>query len=635
MTVNHRNQGKSPSIKVYECIQNFYEYLHKVDPMATINPLYNEEEEDGHKFVLITEPSLFPSNMLGLHNHIQICNLYTMSLANRNNDEGNPKLHRLTYVVLWVTTKYAFDHIVGLIQSYLIEMNMFVKEKKMPNLNTRTCLAIIGTTADWCPVSLQTTLHKDLEHHVENLQTSGRVDTKFCHHGVPAFLLRKNKMRMPKMNSLMSKQDVEFIDYYERLHQCIVFELADEDWDWFKLRINDYVVDGHLKRVVSHQASILELPHGLQSNFMMAHFLKSIKLQMLYAHYFRTISCNRVQSLAYMISVEVEQGEVRPYKNTNLRWEVLAIRLPPTHAGGQVLVNTFIDGAHMVLMGPARRQLRLLYQNSEVNEQFVSYFAKCLCAHMYQYLCKEKHFTRKCCQAILGSWFEAKEGLRAMDSSWDSATYRATPLWCLPHQAYVQDMAKLGVVDIAPELLQEMSDQLKHKPQFNTEAMQKVADHMNLKPCEGVQFSQVNSMALALMVNTHTTDGNQSLCPSTSMQVELDLGRAREEFHMLAVHLLELAPDHAIFEEPVFSNKAMDDLVSLGSRKPQKIQGLYKETRNNSIHLRVCINKIEQSALVAVQNSSTPPQNSGSAAPSPPVVQLSQTGGMSGVVQGS
>jgi hypothetical protein len=32
---------------------------------------------------------------------------------------------------------------------------------------------------------------------------------------------------MPKMNSLMSKQDVEFIDYYERLRQCIVFKLAD------------------------------------------------------------------------------------------------------------------------------------------------------------------------------------------------------------------------------------------------------------------------------------------------------------------------------------------------------------------------------------------------------------------------
>ncbi len=244
--------------------------------------------------------------------------------------------------------------------------------------------------------------------------------------------------------------------------------------------------------------------------------------------------------------------------------------------------NTFIDGAHIVLAGPARGQLHLLYQNSEVNEQFVSDFAECLCAHIYQYLCKEKHFTCRCCQAILSSWFEAKEG-RAIDSSWDLAMYRATPLQCLPHQAYVQDMANLGVVDIAPELLQEMSDQSKHKHQFNMEAMQKVADHMNLKPCEGAQFSQVNSMALALTVNTHTMDGNQSLCSVTSMQEELDFGRAREKFHMLAVHHWELAHNHAIFEETAFTDKAMDELVSLSSQKSLKMHGLYKETRNNSI----------------------------------------------------
>jgi hypothetical protein len=212
--------------------------------MATINHLYDEEEEDGHKFVPITEPSLFPSDMLGLHIHIQICNSYTMSPANENDDEGNPKLQCPIYVVLRITTKYAFDHIVHLIQSYLTEMNMLVKEKEMPSLNTRTCLTIIGTTANWCPVSLWKTLHKDLECHVENLQTSGRGDTRFFHHSIPTFLLQTNKMQMPKMNSLMSKQDVEFINYYERLHQCIVFELADEDWDWFKLIINDYVVMG-------------------------------------------------------------------------------------------------------------------------------------------------------------------------------------------------------------------------------------------------------------------------------------------------------------------------------------------------------------------------------------------------------
>jgi hypothetical protein len=108
---------------------------------------------------------------------------------------------------------------------------------------------------------------------------------------------------------------------------------------------------------------------------------------------------------------------------------------------------------------------------------------------------------------------------------------------------------------------------------------------MNLELCEGTQFSQVNSMALALTINTHTADGNRSLCSIISTQVELDLGRAQEEFHMLAVRLWELAPDHDIFLEAAFTDEAMDKLASLGSWRSQKMHGLYKETRNNSICL--------------------------------------------------
>jgi hypothetical protein len=150
------------------------------------------------------------------------------------------------------------------------------------------------------------------------------------------------------------------------------------------------------------------------------------------------------------------------------------------------------------------------------------------------------------------------------------------------------------------------------------EAMQKVADHKHLKPCEGAQFSQVNSMALALTINTHTMDGNQSLRSITSMQVELDLGWARKEFHTLAVQLRELAPDHAIFEEPAFSDKAMDALVSLGSWRSQKMHGLYNETRNNSIRLRVCIKEIEQSAWWLLKTQVSPRQIVEAPPPPPP-----------------
>jgi hypothetical protein len=148
-------------------------------------------------------------------------------------------------------------------------------------------------------------------------------------------------------------------------------------------------------------------------------------LQMLYLHYFRTIDCNGVQSLDYMVCVEVESGKVRPYKNTNLQREVVSMRLPPTQVGVLVLGNTFIDEAHIVLAGPTRGQLRLLYQNSEVKEQFVSYFAEYLCTHIYQYLHKEMHFTCRFCQTILTTWFDAKEGLWAMDSRCNLVTHRA------------------------------------------------------------------------------------------------------------------------------------------------------------------------------------------------------------------
>jgi hypothetical protein len=160
------------------------------------------------------------------------------------------------------------------------------------------------------------------------------------------------------------------------------------------------------------------------------------------------------------------------------------------------------------------------------------------------------------------------------DYRWDSSTYKATPLQCLPHQAYVQDMAKLGLVDIALERLQEMSDQSNQKQQYDTDAMQWVVEHMNFKPCKDVQFFQMNSIASALIINTHTTDGNQSLCSVTSAQVQSDLGRAQEDFHMLAIRLQELAPNHTIFDETAFFDEVMDELESLGSQHSQRMHKL-------------------------------------------------------------
>ncbi len=121
----------------------------------------------------------------------------------------------------------------------------------------------------------------------------------------------------------------------------------------------------------SFQASTLVVPMGGDSSdHTTTRFLKALKLQMSYAHHFRTMDCSGVQTLDYAVRVEVEPGATTPFKNTNLRRELLSLRLPIEEDG--TLGNTFIDGAHIVRAGPARGQLRLLYQNTDIHENFLS-----------------------------------------------------------------------------------------------------------------------------------------------------------------------------------------------------------------------------------------------------------------------
>ena len=194
-------------------------------------------------------------------------------------------------------------------------------------------------------------------------------------------------------------------------------------------------------------------------------------------------------------------------------------------------------------------------------------------------------------------------------------------------------LEKLGLLEIAPELLQEMNESSARK-QYETDAMQGVAEHMNLKPCDDAHSSQVNSAASTLTHNTHTTNGNESLRLVTSVQIEVDLSRAQGEFHTLSMRLRELAPDHGIFDETAFLDDAMDEM-SLGSQRSARLHELYKETRRNSLRLRTCINEIKQSVSLIRSPIVAPPPNSGSAAPSIPVELRSQTEQCSGVVQGS
>ena len=223
--------------------------------------------------------------------------------------------------------------------------------------------------------------------------------------------------------------------------------------------------------------------------------------------------------------------------------------------------------------------------------------------------------------------------MEVYNSKWDPATYSATTLWSISTPTYDKDMEALGVVDIAPELLAEMQQGSKHKQQFDTEAMQRVAEHMRFHPSDGADFLQVGSGALVLTETSHTTTGQDFICLVTSEVVSANLMSARQEFHRLAFALCEMCPNHAIFAETHFAENAMDT-SSFGSDKSDALQQLYRETRAKSFCLRACINKVEQSASMNGLKTGAPPP-SGSAAPPQAHGPQSQTGPGSGAVQGS
>jgi hypothetical protein len=167
--------------------------------------------------------------------------------------------------------------------------------------------------------------------------------------------------------------------------------------------MESFATGGHLKWVISKQASILELPQGLVGSMTNTRFLKSIKKQMSYNHNFKTMEITGVQALMLAVKVEVEPGFERPYKQSHPCQELLSLRLPPIPNG--TLGAVFIDGAHEILTGPGRENVQILFCNRDETELYVDRIYGSLASHLYWYLHWEKGYTLQCCQKMLSSWF--------------------------------------------------------------------------------------------------------------------------------------------------------------------------------------------------------------------------------------
>ncbi len=92
-------------------------------------------------------------------------------------------------------------------------------------------------------------------------------------------MIWRAKLKLPQMDTLISKENIEFINYFAHLRQCNLLEVADMDWAWMRTLLENFASGGHLKWVISKQASILELPQGNVGAMTKTRFLKSIKKQ--------------------------------------------------------------------------------------------------------------------------------------------------------------------------------------------------------------------------------------------------------------------------------------------------------------------------------------------------------------------
>ena len=142
---------------------------------------------------------------------------------------------------------------------------------------------------------------------------------------------------------------------------------------------------------------------------------------------------------------------------------------------------------------------------------------------------------------------------------------------------------------IAPELLVEMKKGTEKRPYFDTKVMQQVANHMQLKPTDGANFSAIDSSASALSANTHITNGQEPIWSVTSKMVEANLSRACQELHRLCMTLCKMSPENAIFEESSFVDNVMETML-FGSNKSEELKRLYQEMRVSSFCLCTCIN---------------------------------------------
>ena len=127
IAIFHRDSSVDLGLNVYKCLKQVFELLLCANPRSTVLPLYADEA--GATILLITTVTCYLTDILGLANHAQISNPYTLSKVVGKDAEGNLWLQRPAYVYMRITTDLLFSNVVGLIQPNLNQIDVNVKVK--------------------------------------------------------------------------------------------------------------------------------------------------------------------------------------------------------------------------------------------------------------------------------------------------------------------------------------------------------------------------------------------------------------------------------------------------------------------------------------------------------------------------
>ena len=82
----------------------------------------------------------------------------------------------------------------------------------------KTRYAIVGMTKDWCSVALQEIPIKELTKNIGQLLDGGYLHGEHQEKELPPFMIHWAKLKLPQMDTLISKEDMEFINYFAAMY---------------------------------------------------------------------------------------------------------------------------------------------------------------------------------------------------------------------------------------------------------------------------------------------------------------------------------------------------------------------------------------------------------------------------------